>query len=105
MVSWTSTLIHANTPPTTTKIQGRLRRLTAFVSLFPRERIHEYPDAEEWMAARQKACKSGFTAGHDPVNPRENNHSQYGRVKSFNPVVLPPECYKSSWTDAEFALM
>jgi hypothetical protein len=124
MVSWLSPLIHANTHPTGDKAARAarkaahksgappaqdavgLRRVAAFVSFFPKDDLDAYrADPARWAADRRRACASGFTAGHDPRKPSENNHSMYPRSKGFQPVLTPPACLKTTFTDAELALL
>ena len=88
MVSWSSALVHANTPPTNTSICGVLRRLTAFVSFLPRSHIPLcISDPSQWTRLRKEACLKGYTAGHDPSNPRDNNRLGRPRHSTFQPVT------------------
>ena len=100
MITWMSSLIHANTCPTTDAIKNRLRRLTAFVSFLPIKTKNK-----EWMAKRRLACQNAFTAGHDPSNPDENNRSVYPRHKSFKAVSTPRSCSKVTFTPEQLALL
>jgi hypothetical protein len=134
MVSWMSTLTHANTPPTarpprtTSKkkpskrvasssegktISGRdeivinaLRRVAAFVSMYPKDKLDAHKaDPTDWLARRQAACAAAFTAGHDPVNPSENNVCRRGRHPSFAAVATPLTCKKTAFTSAEHDIL
>lgn len=120
-VVWNSALTHANVPPSK-KIKGRLLRLTAFVSMIPRIRSQEgklragapaskkkLPKSQtilsekEYMEARYKAAAQAFTGEHSPHNPLANNHLIYPRKGSA--LVTPAECFRSTFTDAERALL
>ena len=162
MVSWMSTLTHANTPPTakppkktasrmtsskkmtstkttskkaapketnlkkapnadgkegvdqkkTTTSKGdcvvmyALRRVAAFVSMYPKNKLAGFKaNPDEWLARRQAACAAAFTAGHDPVNPAENNVSRRGRHPAFSKIVTPSACRKTLFTPTERDLL
>jgi hypothetical protein len=134
MVSWMSTLTHANTPPTVKPsktsvkkskdvdkkqktayssptesgqvVVNALRRIAAFVSMYPKDKLAGYQaDPKKWTARRQAACAAAFTAGHNPVNPSENNICRRGRHPSFSPVVTPIACQKTIFAPAERDLL
>ena len=122
LVVWASNVVHANAPalkPPT----GRLTRLAIFVSMMPRERAQDELvgdsdellvkgkrrpkrlSPEEFLEQRFAAAARGFTAGHSPHRPGENNHLLYPRAGCE--IVTPPECFraKDSFSAAELALL
>jgi len=105
MVCWDSSLVHANTSPTTSAVRGQLRRLAAYVSFLPADRV---PVSKKFSPAlRLEAAAKGATASHDPSNATENNHPVYPRPKTFQPVLTPPACLRTlaSFLPEELALL
>jgi hypothetical protein len=110
MVTWQSSLVHANTGPSARRggvIQECLRRLTPFVAMLPRVvALEAYgKSAVEWNAAREAACKAAATAGHDPSNPLERNRPGRPRHASFKPITTPADCVKITFTPSQRALL
>ena len=87
-------------------VVGTLRRVAAFVSMYPKDKLERFcADPDAWDARRREACVRAFTAGHDPVNPAENNASRRGRHPSFAAVATPAACRKTEFTTAERDLL
>lgn len=84
-----------------------LRRVAAFVSFYPKRLLAAHvASPDEWTRRRRAACEQAFTAGHDPVDPGENNRmSRYGRHRSFAPVLTPADCRKREFSADELALL
>ena len=116
MISWMSTLVHANIAPATKSgqaVTGRLRRLTAFVSFRPTAQLLAAPTAAaaermkgltafpDWARRRRLAAAAGHTAGHDPHEPRDNNQ---GRPRVCN-VAMPASSQKTTFAAEELELL
>ncbi len=104
---WRSDMVHAARMPTSTEIQGELRRLVAYVTMSPFTKYKSggMESAKALAVARRAAAKNAFTTGHWPCEAPVNNHFTYPRCLEFQPVVIPPVCYKTTFTAAEAALV
>jgi hypothetical protein len=113
-------LVHANHPPTTKKIQGRLRRVSAYIAMAPASRgvtlDRRDPGITEKVkrkalhlealgAHRRIQCALGSTTTHWATALSTDNVEFHKRAKSSTPLKIPPSCHKVDFTTKEQALL
>lgn len=99
---WPSSMAHSGMSPMTSRIQGRLRRLVAYVTLQPN--LLPVGDRLEFERARRNAAAKGYTTSHWPTETKDNR-MLYPRSKTFSPVYTPASCFKTNFSKEELRLL
>lgn len=111
---WPSILCHANLPPAditkaelkskseTDLINEPLRRAVAYLTFQPFAASASIPTEKSLRLWREKGAANGITTSHWPCEPYDNEPA-YPRVASFEPITMPRECMKTTFTAAELA--